>query len=94
MKHLVTIALALSGSAITPAWASVACFVPMRDWQPRAAVAEMAGDRGWTVYRIKIDDGCYEVYASDADGSRFEAIVNPATLEVLAIHLREPRHGD
>lgn len=37
------------------------CYVPMADWQPRAALAQLAEDNGWTVRRIKIDDGCYEI---------------------------------
>ncbi len=33
--------------------------------------------------RIKIDDGCYEVYASDAQGRLVELRLDPATLEEL-----------
>lgn len=59
------------------------CTVPMADWQPRDAVRKMAEAQGWTVARIKIDDGCYEVFATDADGKRFEAAVDPGTLKVI-----------
>ncbi len=61
------------------------CAVPMADWQPRAAVQKMAQANGWHVRRIKIDDGCYEIYARDSMGRQIEIRVNPATLAVLGI---------
>ena len=42
-------------------WAE-GCFVPISQWQPRSAVAKLAEASGWTARRIKIDDGCYEIY--------------------------------
>jgi hypothetical protein len=59
------------------------CRVPMADWQPREAVKAFAETKGLTVRRIKIDDGCYEVYASDAQGRLVELRLDPATLEEL-----------
>lgn len=75
------------------------CYVPMADWQPRAAVAQLAEQNGWTVRRIKIDDGCYEIVGQDAEGRRIEVTVHPATLDVLDIeyeddHRRPRRDGD
>jgi len=72
--------------ALLPAGAALAdddCFVPMADWQPRDAVARLAQENGWTVRRIKIDDGCYEIDGSDAEGRRIEVTVHPATLQVI-----------
>ena len=68
------------------------CYVPMADWQPRAAVAQLAEDNGWTVRRIKIDDGCYEIRGQDAEGRRIEVKVHPATLEVLEIEYEDDNH--
>jgi len=65
------------------------CYVPMADWQPRAAVAQLAEDNGWTVRRIKIDDGCYEIRGRDAEGRRIEVKINPATLDVLEIEYED-----
>ena len=61
------------------------CSVPMAEWQPREAVAKLAESKGWKVRRIKIDDGCYEVDASDPSGRRFEATLQPATLDVIGM---------
>lgn len=59
------------------------CFVPMADWQPRDAVARLAEENNWSVRRIKIDDGCYEIDGRDAQGRRIEVTVHPATLQVI-----------
>ena len=74
------------------------CFVPMADWQPRTAVARLAEANGWTVRRIKIDDGCYEIDGTDGEGRRIEVTVHPATLEVVEIEYedggRRGPHGE
>jgi len=59
------------------------CFVPMAEWQPRDAVAQLAEDNGWTVRRIKIDDGCYEIDGRDQQGRSIEVTVDPSTLEIV-----------
>lgn len=59
------------------------CFVPMANWQPREVVAQMARGNGWTVRRIKIDDGCYEIDGRDAQGRQIEVTVHPQTLSVI-----------
>jgi hypothetical protein len=85
MKMTLTI---LTFLALLPAGAAVAdddCFVPMDDWQPREAVARLAVEKGWKVRRIKIDDGCYEIDGSDAEGRRIEVTVHPATLQVIEV---------
>lgn len=59
------------------------CRVPMANWQPREAVQKMAEAKGWTVRRIKTDDGCYEIKGRDATGREIEAKVDPATLAIV-----------
>lgn len=59
------------------------CRVPMANWQPREAVQKMAEAQGWTVRRIKTDDGCYEIKGRDATGREIEVKVDPATLAVV-----------
>ena len=79
MTRLV-LAIALIAS---PALADEDCAVPMTDWQPREAVVKLAADQGWTLRRIRIDDGCYEVIGRDAAGRAIEAKLDPATLAVV-----------
>ena len=69
--------LVLAGSA----FASSRCHVPLADWQPREALQEKVRALGWTVIRIKTDDGCYKIYGTDESGQRVKAKFNPATLE-------------
>ncbi|WP_037546045.1 PepSY domain-containing protein, partial [Stappia stellulata] len=59
------------------------CSVPMEQWQPRTAVESMAETKGWSVRRIKIDDGCYEIKGRDTQGRKIEVKLDPATLDVV-----------
>ena len=68
MKKTLTIIGFLAVFTAGAALADDDCFVPMADWQPRDAVAMLAEENGWTVRRIKIDDGCYEIDGRDAEG--------------------------
>lgn len=70
------------------------CLVPMADWQPREAVARLATEQGWTIRRIKIDDGCYEVKGSDATGRPIEAKIHPGTLVILEIEFEDEKDHD
>lgn len=85
MKKTLTILAFLAAVPARMAQADDDCFVPMADWQPRQAVARLAADNGWTVRRIKIDDGCYEIDGTDAEGRRIEVKVHPGTLRVIEI---------
>ena len=84
----------LALAILTPiaAQADKHCSVPMTDWQPREAVAEMAEDLGWTVRRIRIDDGCYEILGTDAKGQKIHIKVDPATLAIVE-HEAEDEEG-
>ena len=57
----------------------------MAKWQPREVISQMALEHGWTVRRIKIDEGCYRLDARDANGARVLVRINPATLAILEI---------
>lgn len=84
MRHRVLIAaLALTTLGVGAALADDDCEAPMADWQPRDAVKQMAESKGWTVRRIKIDDGCYEITGRDAKGDDIEAKIHPTTLEIV-----------
>ncbi|MFN3846634.1 MAG: PepSY domain-containing protein [Paracoccaceae bacterium] len=70
------------------------CYVPMTKWLPRAAVADMAAENGWTVRRIKIDDGCYEIIGRDAEGRSIEVKVHPATLAIVEFEIEHDDDHD
>ncbi len=94
MKTILVLAVLTSGCLATAALARQDdCNVPMIDWQSRAAAQAMAEAQGWTVRRIKTDDGCYEVYGRDENGRSIEAKINPGTLAIVEIEF-EDEHGD
>lgn len=76
--------LALSGAAL----ADEDCNVPMERWQPREAVMQLGRDRGWTVQRVKVDDGCYEIRGLDAEGHAIKVKVDPGTLDLVEMNIR------
>jgi hypothetical protein len=73
------------------AWAGRDCDAPTDTWQPRTAVEALAERNGWRLDRLKIDDGCYEVFGRDAEGRRFKAKIDPATLQVIGL---KREHGE
>ncbi|CAM5209861.1 hypothetical protein CDEF62S_02447 [Castellaniella defragrans] len=72
----------------TPALADDDCDVPVRYWQSRDAALHHAASLGWQVQRLKIDDGCYEIRGRDAQGRDFKAKLDPQTLRVVKMKLR------
>lgn len=88
---MVTLVLALPAGA---ALADDDCHVPMADWQPREAVTLLAQEKGWTIARIKIDDGCYELRGMDADGNRIKVKIDPGSLDLVEMRIRYLRKAD
>jgi hypothetical protein len=79
----------LLGLAALPAWASDDCDAPVNRWQTREALRQWASAQGWKVQRLKIDDGCYEIRGTDAQGRAFKAKIDPETLKVLKMRQGE-----
>ena len=82
---MLTFALALPAGAVL---ADDDCRVPIADWQPREAVVALARQNGWTVSRIKIEDGCYEIAGTDAEGHRINVKIDPGTLDLVEMRIR------
>ena len=96
MKYLAAISLLMIAAGAGMARADDDCYVSMDKWQSRDAVQAMATSRGWTVVRIKIDDGCYDVRGSDKTGKAFRVKLDPATLAIVKMKHkdREYDHDD
>jgi hypothetical protein len=54
-------------------------------WQPQEKLTANLKKEGWDVRNVKVDGGCYEVYALDSKGERVEAYFHPVTLERVQI---------
>lgn len=76
----IALAMAVLPSALR---ADDRCAVPLADWQPREALIAALEGMGWTVLRVRADDGCYKVTATDRDGRPVKARFDPATLQRL-----------
>lgn len=70
------------------------CERPTHQWQSRGSVEQLAERNGWKIDHVKVDDGCYEIKGQDAEGYRFKAKLDPATLEVVSMKRKHGREGD
>lgn len=59
------------------------CSVPKADWQSETALRQKLENEGWKINRIKVDDGCYEVYGFDGKGQRAETYFDPKSFEIV-----------
>jgi len=66
----------------------------MDNWQPVAALKAEVAKLGLTVIKIRADDGCYHVKATDKDGKPVEAVFDPQTLHLLARSDGDHETGD
>lgn len=88
MKTILTM-LGIVAALPAAACADEDCAVPMAEWQPRQAVVALAAENGWSVRRIKIDDGCYEIDGWDGDDRPIEVTLDPATLAVIELEYED-----
>ena len=82
--------LIFSGSAL----ADNGCTDPVADWQPREVLRQRLEQRGWTVQRIKVNEGCYEVRGIDQNGNAFKAEYAPVSLRIRKLEVKFDQNGD
>lgn len=79
---LATLALGAAVAAPSHATGLATCDSgPQSGWKPQADLEKQLKDQGWKINRVKIDGGCYEVYAINEKGDRVEAYFHPLTLK-------------
>jgi hypothetical protein len=82
VKSWITVAGCMLLATAAQATGSATCDAGPKDkWQSTAKLEQTLKDKGWTVRRIKVDGGCYEVYGLDEKGQKQEAYFHPLTLE-------------
>ena len=74
-------ALALAVVAAASFAADKCPAVPKDQWQSQQALEKKLTDQGWKIKKVKVEDGCYEVYGTYAAGKRQESFFDPKTLE-------------
>ena len=83
MRRTLLAATGLTFLLTSSALASEGCNVPKAEWQPEQALRQKLEADGWKINRIKIDNGCYEVYGFDGEGQRAETYFDPKTFGVV-----------
>ena len=79
---LAATAIAIASIGVAGATGLATCDSGSPDgWQPQEKLAAMLKEKGWEIRNIKVDGGCYEVYALDDKGNKVEAYFHPKTLE-------------
>lgn len=79
---LATFAL-IAALPATAALADTECNVPPEQRQSFVALAELADDFGWSIHKMEIDDGCYELRVTDQGGNVLKVTLDPETLDVV-----------
>ena len=83
MNHVVSasvLALLLHSASASATGLATCDSGPQETWQSKTKLEELLTGKGWKVRQIKVDGGCYEVYALDDKGRRVEAYFHPLTL--------------
>ena len=78
---LTAVTVALASPALA---AGTTCSTaPQSQWQPQSKLESILQSDGMTIRQIKVENGCYEVYATDKDGKRLNLAYNAETLQQL-----------
>ena len=56
---------------------------PKSQWMGEDAAKAKGVELGYEVRRVKVEKGCYELYAKDKDGKRAELLMNPVTGKIV-----------
>ena len=82
-RHLLALCLALAAGSAFAQHAEKCDPIPKEEWKPQAELERKLKNEGWTISRVKIENGCYEVYGKNATGRKMETFFHPKTFEVV-----------
>ena len=57
--------------------------IPEEEWRPQAELERKLANQGWKISRVKITNGCYEVYGRDEKNGKVEVFFHPKTFELV-----------
>ncbi len=55
--------------------------IPKEQWRPQAELERRLANQGWKISRVKITNGCYEVYGRDEKNAKVETFFHPKTFD-------------
>ena len=82
-RHLLTLCLVLATGATFAQHAEKCEPIPKEEWKPQAELERKLTDQGWKIRRVKITNGCYEVYGKNEKGGNVEVFFHPKTFELV-----------
>jgi hypothetical protein len=82
-RQLLTLCLAFAAGGAFAQHAEKCDPIPKEEWKPQAELERKLKNEGWTITRVKIENGCYEVYGKNATGKKMETFFHPKTFEVV-----------
>jgi len=57
--------------------------IPKEDRKPQAELERKLTNQGWKISRVKITNGCYEVYGKNEKGGSVEVFFHPKTFALV-----------
>jgi hypothetical protein len=83
MRKLILIAAVPALVAFGAAASPDASKAPGADWMSVSQIAQKFEGMGYRIREINVDDGVYEIDATDANGARIEIKAHPVTGEIV-----------
>jgi hypothetical protein len=80
-RHLLIATLALIATGAAQAHGDVKCNTPKAEWRGQMELQSKLVAEGWKVRKVKVENGCYEVYGFDPKGQKAEAFFDPKSFE-------------
>ena len=77
------LSLAAAGGALAQEHAEKCEPIPKEEWKPQAELERKLTNEGWKISRVKITNGCYEVYGKNATGRNVELFFHPKTFDLV-----------
>ncbi|RUO53518.1 PepSY domain-containing protein [Pseudidiomarina homiensis] len=85
LKLALTAAAVATIAACSPTAQLTQCTsAPMSEWQDQAQFQQNLVSEGYAINEFKVTEGnCYEIYGTEADGTKVEIYFNPVNGEVV-----------
>ena len=78
--HVLIVAAALATGGALAQHAEKCEPIAKEQWRPQAELERKLADQGWKISRVKITNGCYEVYGRDEKNNKVETFFHPEDL--------------
>ncbi len=80
-RHLLIATLAVFAAGAAQAHGDVKCNTPKAEWRNQMELQSKLVAEGWKVRKVKVENGCYEVYGFDPKGQKAEVFFDPKSFE-------------